>query len=318
MARTSPRVLVRCAAATVFVLVAALVLPTAGPAQTAPAKPEAPPSGYAGAEACKGCHEDSFNKFAQTQMGRLFLKHPRNSREALACESCHGPGKQHVDAGGGKGAGGLITFAKDDPTPVEKRNEICLSCHTKGARIFWTSSAHDSRDIACTSCHQVMENISSKSQLRRETEVETCGTCHVDKRAASYRFSRHPILEGKITCSSCHNPHGTVSQALLRDNSINETCYNCHADKRGPFLWEHAPVVESCTNCHDPHGTNHEKMLKVAKPRLCQQCHIESRHPTSPYGYNIGSARYTFGRSCVNCHSVIHGSNHPSGAGFTR
>jgi DmsE family decaheme c-type cytochrome len=121
-----------------------------------------------------------------------------------------------------------------------------------------------------------------------------------------------------MTCTSCHNPHGTVTQTLLKENSINDTCYTCHAEKRGPFLWEHAPSIESCTVCHDAHGSNHERMLKVPKPRQCQQCHVESRHPTSPYGRDAGSAKFVMGRSCVNCHVNIHGSNHPSGFAFTR
>src|SRR5262249_23224511 len=75
---------------------------------------------------------------------------------------------------------------------------------------------------------------------------------------------------------------------------------------------------ESCANCHDPHGSNHESMLKVAKPRLCQQCHIETRHPTSPYGRDTGSLKFVAGRAGVGCHSVIHRSNHPSGVAFTR
>ena len=93
-----------------------------------------------------------------------------------------------------------------------------------------------------------------------------------------------PVREGKMTCTSCHNPHGTVTPALLKENSLNDTCFTCHAEKRGPFLWNHPPVLESCANCHDPHGSNHEHMLKLAKPRLCQQCHCGVRHPTRPYG----------------------------------
>jgi DmsE family decaheme c-type cytochrome len=128
-----------------------------------------------------------------------------------------------------------------------------------------------------------------------------------------------PLREGKMTCSSCHNPHGTVTPALLKENSTNETCYACHAEKRGPFLWEHPPVTENCTNCHDPHGSNHERMLKVAKPRLCQQCHIETLHPTRPFGRDTAaSLKFVLGRSCSNCHVNIHGSNHPSGSAFTR
>src|SRR5438034_10028590 len=107
-------------AAAVFGAGIVLGLPFSSRAQQ-PAKPAAaaaPPadSNYVGAETCKGCHEEQFKKFSQTRMGRLFLLQARTPQEANACENCHGPGKAHVDAGGGKGKGGLITFAKNDPT----------------------------------------------------------------------------------------------------------------------------------------------------------------------------------------------------------
>ncbi len=279
------------------------------------------PDGYVGAEACKECHEDSYSRFAGTKMGKLFLRHPRNQVERLACENCHGPGRAHVEQGGGRGPDArLITFARNDPTPIAARNQVCLTCHTKGARLFWEGSPHDSRDVACTSCHRVMRDVSPKAQLARATEIETCGTCHVKQRAQQFRSSHMPLREGKMTCTSCHNPHGTVTPALLKDISTNDTCYACHAEKRGPFLWEHAPVIESCVNCHDPHGSNHENMLKMAKPRLCQQCHVETRHPTRPWGQEQapGNLRFVRGRACTNCHINIHGSNHPSGFAFTR
>src|SRR3989338_4854509 len=133
----------------------------------AQAKPAAVPSGFAGAETCRSCHEDQFTKFEKTKMGRLFLRNARNTKESLGCESCHGSGKAHVDAGGSKGVGGMISFAKDDPTPVEKRNETCTSCHTKGERLFWKGSAHESRDVACTSCHKVMEDGSPRAALAK-------------------------------------------------------------------------------------------------------------------------------------------------------
>ncbi len=279
-----------------------------------------PPPGsdqYVGSATCQGCHEDQFSTFSHTKMGRLFLNHPRDAKEKLGCEGCHGPGKAHAESGG-KEMAGLITFAKNDRTPVERRNAVCLTCHQKADRLLWAGSPHESRDVACTSCHKIMENVSPAHQLAKPTEIETCGTCHIERRAQTMRFSHMPLREGKMTCTSCHNPHGTVTPSLLKEASVNDTCYTCHAEKRGPFLWEHAPVTENCVNCHDPHGSNHERMLKVAKPRLCQQCHIETRHPTNPYGPNDASMKFVLGRACASCHVNIHGSNHPSGNVFTR
>jgi predicted CXXCH cytochrome family protein len=77
-------------------------------------------------------------------------------------------------------------------------------------------------------------------------------------------------------------------------------------------------VLESCANCHSPHGSNHENMLVLPKPRLCQTCHIESRHPTQPHTTPPVPGEFIAFRGCVTCHYNIHGSNHPSGYRFTR
>jgi DmsE family decaheme c-type cytochrome len=280
--------------------------------------PPAPPESYVGEPLCRACHPALAATFAQTKMGRLFLNAPRNAKERHACETCHGPGKAHMEAGGGRGKGALISFARNDPTPIAVRNAICLDCHAKGDRLFWAGSAHASRDVACTSCHRVMDNVSHANNLAKVNEIETCGTCHLQKRAQQMRSSHMPLREGKMSCSSCHNPHGTVSHALLKESSPNETCYTCHAEKRGPFLWEHVPVPENCMNCHEPHGSNHEKLLKVSMPRLCQQCHVLPGHPSNPYGTDPPSLRFTVARQCANCHATIHGSNHPAGRFFAR
>jgi DmsE family decaheme c-type cytochrome len=284
----------------------------------AAATPAPGPEAFVGAEMCKACHADAYENFAHTKMGRLFLKQPRTDHERLSCEGCHGPGKAHADAPGKGPDSKLVSFMKGDPTPVETRNAVCLTCHQKGERLFWQGSQHEARDLACTNCHTVMTNVTAHAQLAKPTQLETCGTCHLRQRAQQMRSAHMPVREGKMTCTSCHNPHGSVTPALLKEPSLNDTCYTCHAEKRGPFLFEHAPVVESCANCHEPHGSNHEKMLKIAKPRLCQQCHIETRHPTNPYGRDTASLKFVMGRQCTNCHVNIHGSNHPSGFNYTR
>src|SRR5262245_17929017 len=110
--------------------------------------PPAPADSYIGVQLCRACHPAVAATFAQTKMGRLFLNAPRNSKEAHACETCHGPGKEHMQAGGGRGKGGMITFARNDPTPVAVRNAICLDCHAKGDRLFWAGSAHATNDVA--------------------------------------------------------------------------------------------------------------------------------------------------------------------------
>ena len=104
--------------------------------------------------------------------------------------------------------------------------------------------------------------------------------------------------------------------------TVNDTCFQCHAEKRGPYLWEHAPVAEDCTTCHNPHGSNQPGMLAQRAPFLCQSCHSQSGHPSIAYdadGLATGMpSQYLLAESCLNCHSQVHGSNHPSGSKLMR
>lgn len=293
-----------------------LWMPSLAWAQQAPAK--ARPEGYAGSASCNQCHKTEVAQFTASDKGKALLAHPRNAHDSLGCESCHGPSKRHGDSGGEE-RGNMIVFGGKHPSPVAQRNANCLSCHQKTARMAWQGSAHESRSVACADCHTVMHPESERSLLKKPTVLSTCGSCHATQKNQQLRFSHMPLGQNKMECTSCHNPHGSPAPKLLLASSTNETCFTCHADKRGPFLWQHAPVVENCANCHDPHGSSHEKMLKLSRPRLCQQCHQSSGHPIAPRNpATPADYQFLFNRQCSNCHFNIHGSNHPSGYAFTR
>ena len=259
---------------------------------------------------CLTCHAAQAAEFDKTLMGRI----GKTKHGMFDCQNCHGAGSEHVKAGGGRGVGGIMSFGETDPRTTAEKNAVCLSCHEKGERTAWKGSTHEMRGLACTNCHTIMKNVSAKYQLKTTAEMETCFQCHQQKRAQMERSAHMPVREGKLTCSNCHNPHGSVlgTEGMLRQASINDNCYSCHADKRGPLLWEHAPVRENCLNCHDPHGSNHESMLKIARPRLCAQCHGFA-HGGQTGMNTTNNAFYTLQHSCNNCHSQIHGSNSPSG-----
>ncbi|MBI4471497.1 MAG: DmsE family decaheme c-type cytochrome [Acidobacteria bacterium] len=278
---------------------------------------------YIGSEACRVCHQASFEKFKETKMGKIVLNSPRTDLESKGCEACHGPGQAHVQSRGDKNL--IMRFGDHSNLPREEQELQCLQCHEKGQRMFWKGSTHESRGLTCVSCHKVMEDNVAPSRFAepladmkktvQPTKMEVCFECHDQRRAQLQRSSHMPLREGKVTCTNCHNPHGSPNPKLLMEASVNEGCYKCHAERRGPFLWEHPPVMESCLNCHEAHGSNNPQLLKVRAPRLCQRCHIESRHPTTP---QLATTRFGFNRACANCHSQIHGSNHPSGVRFQR
>ena len=274
----------------------------------------APAAGFAGDAVCLDCHEDQTKTYAGTAHARA--KNPRTPAAGQGCESCHGPGKAHADSGG--------ESPMKNPVKMQPRDvsEMCTTCHNRSAHADWAGGKHDSRNISCSTCHSVHQPKSEIAMLKTETQTETCSQCHKAQVTKLHRSSHMPVREGKMECSTCHNPHGSQNVKMLREgNSINESCASCHAEKRGPYLWEHAPGTENCVSCHDPHGSNNERMLVAKVPMLCQRCHVHSRHPPTIYdGTQVANrSNRVVGRACLNCHSQIHGSNHPtSGKAFIR
>ena len=294
---------------------------TAPAVRQTPARPDTPapqdtpvlPAGYAGDETCLTCHEDQ--ALHGTPHGRA--ADPRAPAAKYGCETCHGPGQKHADAD--DNVGFILAFTRK--TNPRDTNASCLTCHNRGTHALWEGSAHDARSLSCASCHSVHAYKSPTGQLTAATQDALCITCHRPQVLKTRRQSHMPLREGAMSCSSCHDPHGTTNVRLLKTgNWINESCVACHAEKRGPFLYEHAAGRESCVSCHDPHGSNHDRMLVARPPMLCQRCHIGSRHPSTIYdGTQLANAsNRMLGRSCVNCHSTIHGTNHPAGATFLR
>lgn len=276
---------------------------------------------FLGTEMCSTCHKDISNHWAHTLHAKIFLQNPRDDFEKQGCEACHGPGSGHLT--NPTDPTGIIRFTSGSGNSIRELNGACLQCHQGGERLHWVSSVHESSDLACSDCHNPMAEFSANSLLVNNNVNETCFSCHKEQRSQFNRRSHMPLSEGKMQCTDCHNPHGSTTDGLLKTNTVNETCYTCHAEKRGPFIFEHAPVRDSCTNCHTPHGSNHEKLLLTARPMLCQQCHTSVGHMNELFTRgslatgSVPDARL-MGRSCQNCHTQIHGSNHPSGAKFQR
>ena len=289
-----------------------------------------------GADTCIKCHDEDdeypvFDIF-KTKHGQQGDK--RSPFAGLQCEACHGPGiagpeaiAEVIEKGGhtgrvrrGKERPPIINFGARSKVPVEKQNRMCTNCHQGRSHVGWKGSAHEASDVACASCHKLHAARDPALDVKRQPEV--CYACHLRQRADFAKPYAHPVRFGQLACSDCHQTHGTIGDELLAKPTLNQTCYTCHAEKRGPLLWEHAPVSEDCSLCHTPHGSVHPGLLSKRAPLLCQQCHSQFGHPSVPRtssGLAGGSASaMLLGRSCVNCHVQVHGSNHPSGVKLMR
>lgn len=202
--------------------------------------------------------------------------------------------------------------------------ESCADCHKQIVRDF-NSSTHarlkalgpNAKDIGCESCHGAgsLHNASGGARgtiINPRKAPETCFQCHTDKRGEFSLPHHHPVLEGKISCGDCHDPHkgAAVIGGGTNLKRENETCAKCHTQQFGPFVFEHEAMREGCTTCHQPHGSVNDKMLITRNAALCAKCHFEQRTAS---GVFIGGADHTSRLSrgtcwTSGCHEAVHGS----------
>jgi len=259
---------------------------------------------------CSSCHEQLFQKARFSPHAQSIGGQNHTQPDTSTCLSCHVGAEKHAESG--------------DPTDVlhpvremevKQASTVCLSCHQNQSQTaHWEGSVHENQDLSCLSCHNVHQSVDVRL-LKGRNELETCASCHAQIRLAVFQRTRHPIREGKIECANCHNPHGAPTDHLIAAESVNDKCYECHTELRGPFLWEHSPVRENCMTCHQPHGSNHVRLLRTRLESLCQSCHMQGRHQTVAGPPN---STFVMNRACANCHSQVHGSNHPSGINLQR
>lgn len=263
-----------------------------------PNPPVAVAEQYAGSDACLVCHEDVYKKQFES------TPHFQTTKKGgHGCESCHGPGGEHVAGGGDKSK--IIRFSELSASAASKR---CLECHGNGQQQRQhVSSVHFGNDVGCLDCHSPHHG-KQEQHLLTKAQPELCYGCHASARADFARPYHHRVNEGLVECADCHNVHGTGTVRQVRDLPTGDAvCYKCHAEKQGPYVYEHLPVkTEGCSSCHTPHGSSNARLLRVSQVNLlCLQCHsFPAAGPIGP-AHNQ-SQKY---QACTMCHPMIHGSN---------
>ncbi|MCA9264855.1 MAG: hypothetical protein KDA60_13440 [Planctomycetales bacterium] len=254
---------------------------------------------------CYQCHGEKYD------LERVAHPHQLNGPHAFSCESCHNPHGNVVE---------------------HSLKGLCLQCHGSDTHSNWHGSAHDMNGVMCTDCHDPhpdanvpklvdLQHTTVKRPPRLPMSVDdpnVCFKCHKDEYAKSYLPSHHPLPEGKMGCTDCHNLHANTDKALIAD-TINLTCYKCHADKQGPFVHQHAPVEENCSICHNPHGSVTNNLLHQPTTFLCLRCHTGHRSPPADH-FGLGTSdidnlayqRPVLFTDCTQCHSQVHGTDLPS------
>jgi DmsE family decaheme c-type cytochrome len=228
------------------------------------------------------------------------------------CESCHGPGSLAVENIENERCD-FSTFIQLDEIPAAAQSLTCLKCHSSFSLSnlsSWAGGRHATAEISCFDCHKIHQG--PRQKVSRGEIMNLCTGCHEKVAIEMSLPSHHPVPEGKIACTDCHDPHGTSQDFNLKGASVKALCVRCHADKKGPFLVEHGTTLtDDCLSCHNPHGSINSSMTTYSQPFLCMQCHGGHHAPRRPILTSATPAKKVFFGVCTDCHSTHHGTDFP-------
>src|SRR5262245_30997976 len=113
----------------------------------------------------------------------------------------------------------VIMMPPEIPNAKFVGSKSCADCHGQITKHFVTAThaklkAHgeNAENIGCESCHGA-GSVHAESGGARNTIInpnkspEVCFQCHLEMRGKFSLPHSHPVMEGKVTCSSCHDPH---------------------------------------------------------------------------------------------------------------
>lgn len=182
--------------------------------RTVLAPPQTPGASFIGSEGCSQCHEDISRDFKTATHARLKAR-GENAKE-MGCESCHGPGSLHDQAGGGRG----------NIFNPRKSAEACFQCHVDKRGEVNLRHGHPLLDgkITCGDCHDPHKGSAIRGGgTALASEQDTCTRCHAAQKGP-FVFEHEAVREG---CTTCHSVHGSVNAKMLAQRNAN-LCLKCH------------------------------------------------------------------------------------------
>lgn len=202
-------------------------------------------------------------------------QYPAESKVAefgIACEACHGPGKNHVRAHNGLESESQQALAVPASLDHARSSEVCGQCHsvwhakrTKFPKAFRTTGMTYRPGDDLRELREIVADGEDGQRFWRDGMVRVVG------REFSAMIESPCFQRGKLSCFSCHqmHPHEEAEAALTtwREDQLkplmrgDAACIQCHQKyQAAEILTAHTfhsteSAGSRCQNCHMPHST---------------------------------------------------------------
>ena len=149
-------------------------------------------------------------------------------------------------------------------------NKACADCHEKihsefpgspHGRFYRGNDVHWASVAGCESCHGAgskhVETGLATDIVNPRHDPIACLKCHVSTHGEFTMPHHHRVLEGRMTCVDCHEPHGQDIHQTAGGLGLQQrdaVCVRCHKEQSAPHVFEHEALREGCMTCHKPHG----------------------------------------------------------------
>jgi predicted CXXCH cytochrome family protein len=167
---------------------------------------------------CSDCHADKMKKF-----DREFIHGPVAGGSCGVCHDPHGSAFSH--------------------SLIDVEEVLCFTCHEFGREFMDMPVKHKPfLDGKCGTCHD--PHATSHRWVLAKSSENLCFECHIPGKG-TFKNHNHPYNikprnkkltsvqlsdSGTLECLSCHNPHASYSEHLLRSEA-EDMCLGCHAEK---------------------------------------------------------------------------------------
>jgi predicted CXXCH cytochrome family protein len=214
---------------------------------------------------CDGCHSVDFN---------IDTKQPHEWN--VGCETCHGAGSNHV------AQPKLFNILNPARQNFVQANDTCIQCHSQGQPLTnpikgqyydWAVGYHAGLKLA--DFWKLEEHKLGETSFTHFPD----GTAHKNRMQGN-DFVQSLMYNRGVTCFSCHDPHGTDNDHMLR-KPVNEICASCHSvgSQNGP----HTASLEEHTH-HKANSTGSQ----------CVACHMPKILPELPGGPFVATHTFHF------------------------